>query len=480
MTDVNPTTLDELWSEIGFSEDEKASKLQELRSEIDGIHGNFIEEAEQLCVTLTSTIEQVKESHISKLKVIDAPESEIERVEQSGVVGDIRTRQREVQSQFDDFYITVYQPRAAEFSHLQAQIRHSSDRLGLELEPEFAEIGTEDLSLMRLAKFRSRSRDLDQKLTAEIIRFAELEEEISNLSRDLQEDNPPAIQEILQQQNYSERVFEQLTEHRDELKQLFDKRRRYISEMAVEITKLWDLLNVEEYVRNQFMASHTVLSQKNVEDCIAEAERLIALRNTQLPHLIELMKTDIEHIASDLSYTKAELLAIFKACAEAEDDKQLFDNYEAQLIRLKKLHIAATPILDLVRQREEIIQEYKKLERAEAPEQKPYRPKSPGVAEKSRIERIRRRHKVVLPRVEGKLMVLLEKFRDQGAMDFTWKGQTLIDELKDVAVPDSTCVRKTSGTSAVPSKRSRNSVAPTAWAVSGGSSRQRKSVGPKH
>jgi hypothetical protein len=202
------------------------------------------------------------------------------------------------------------------------------------------------------------------------------------------------------------------------------------------------------------------------------------------------MKTDIEHIASDLSYTKEEVRAIFKRNDEADSDEEKFNNYEAELIRLKKLHIAATPILDLVRQREEIIQEYNTSEQQTAqaepaetsePGKRKVRPQPPDPSEKGRIERIRRRYKLILPRVEGKLKVLLEQFREQGGVDFTWKGQKLIEELKDVPVPHTERVRKPTGATTATSRRTRASVAPSGWAATGGqkpgSPLHRRSVG---
>jgi hypothetical protein len=76
------------------------------------------------------------------------------------------------------------------------------------------------------------------------------------------------------------------------------------------------------------------------------------------------------------------------------------------------------------------------------------------------------------------LKVLLEQFKEQGEVDFVWKGQRLIDELKDVPVPQTARVRKSTAATSLTSKR--NSVSPTTWTTGGtqkqGSPKTRKSV----
>jgi hypothetical protein len=470
MVELTPSSVDGIWTEIGFTDEEKSTQIENLKAELERIKENFTQETEQRLEALTSTIDQIKEKHISELRVVGAPESEIEQVQQSGLEGDLPTRESEVQARYDAFYTKIYQPRVIEFETLKGQIQRLSDRLGQEIEAEFAEIGTEDLSLDRLSKFRGHARQLEAKLTESVMRFSEVEEEIARLARDLQEDNPPDVAQILLQQDVSESAFQTLDNYLDDLKELFETRRRQIAEMAVEITKLWDLLKVEEYERNQFMASHTVLSQANVEDCIAEAERLMALRSTQLPRLVQLMRRDIRHIASDLSYTEEQLEEIEKECSKPENEEDRFTKTEAELLKLKKLHIAATPILDLVKQRDEIYREYERChpttEPAEATDdgkKRSSRPRPPEVADRGRIDRIDRRYKIVLPRVEGKLKVLLEQFREEGGIDFTWKGKILIDELKDVPVPATTRVRTTTGTPGSSSKRSKKDASVATW-----------------
>jgi hypothetical protein len=120
-----------------------------------------------------------------------------------------------MQARYPDSHATVYELLVSKFTVLQNQIQRSSNRLGIELGTEVAEIGKEDLGLNRLAKFRERARELDEKLTGEIIKFGAIGEEIASLLRHLQEGSPPEITELLLKQDYSERAFEGVTNRRD-------------------------------------------------------------------------------------------------------------------------------------------------------------------------------------------------------------------------------------------------------------------------
>jgi hypothetical protein len=423
---------------------------------IKRVHADFLAETLTKVEILTSTIEQIKENHIVKLRAIGGSDAEIESVRASGQTGTIRERHMEVQSNFDKFWDTVYTVRSGQFAQLQRRILVASHQLGID-DRAFAEVDEDDMGPEKLARFQRKASELDDDLERRSNEFLALEQEISRLSRDLQEETPREVNELFFKQEYSAGAFERVTGYLQTLNELFETRRRYISEMAVEIKSLWDLLKVDDSVRRQFMDSHTVLSEKNVEDCRAEAQRLTQLRNQRLPYLIQLMKTDIRHIGTDLSYDAATMAEIYSRCDEGSEDGSLerFNSYEAELLHLKKLHIAGQPIIELIKQREEIIEEYHEAtaaHRENAPPKAKETPRTrpPEPTDRLRIEKATRRYKMVLPRVNKKLKAWLLRFKEEDGADFLWKGKPIIDELEDVQVPPSEQerVRKTTRGSA--------------------------------
>ena len=124
--------------------------------------------------------------------------------------------------------------------------------------------------------------------------------------------------------------------------------------------------------------------------------------------------------------------------AETEDNRteeekrlasriEVFLRYDAERIRLRKLHLIAEPIIEIIKQRKEIVDDYKELHDPGRKNRKlgldP--PSAAGLEElksKFHIEKVTRRYKFVLPRVEKKLKTALIQCKQENGDDFLWKG----------------------------------------------------------
>ena len=487
---------------------------------------------------------------------------------------------------------------------------------------EFAQIGEEDLTNDRLKRFEDKAKELQKEVSARFVVFSDIKNKIIKLQADLCEVSPPEIEEMLNGHVYSDRVCEQLTDYHNYLSEIFETRKKYISEMAVEIVKLWDALDVDEETRNRFLQTHNAFSQKNVQDCIDEAERLTKIRNDHLPEIIEKMKKEISNICDDLSYSEEQKQEIYEKCdndkldeksseneiakdiqfysenkelfidfdnvkddeeeqSEEEDDEheeeiqsakdekidneekqeegeqpthsenieeeeedekgeerpfvyvevikpedlkeeeeeksqipvpefeenveetknfvKIYNNYEMELYRLRKIRLVSQPIIDSIKQRQEMIDEYnnvmeelkqaketaskqknkettskpkdnettskpKKKEKNKqkdmaksAPvkkkknvnddqrteqlngqiELKTIRVRPPNAQDKIYQEKVIRRYKTILPRLEKKLLITLIQFREDNGEDFLWNQKPIINELKHIHVTQS-------------------------------------------
>ncbi|OHT10229.1 hypothetical protein TRFO_20527 [Tritrichomonas foetus] len=548
-------TILSIWDEIGYSDDEKDEGLRKINAQIENVRADFISKTLQQCQTVMAETEQIRQKHIAMLKVIDAPESEIDKIYEYGKTGTIKEKYEEVKSKYKEFLV-IYKTKRHEFEVFQKQIDSCFHSIGIindEQKGEFTEIGEKDLTLARLRRYEKKANELNEEVDSRSIRFDDIKKKILSMNHDLQEELPNDIQELLNKRVFSNAVFNRLEEFILYLKDLTKTRQNYISEMGVEITRLWDLLHVEEGIRRQFHASHTALSQKNVQDCIDEADRLTQIRNQHLPEIIERIKDDIIVICQSLGYSKEQKDEIIKKCenppnsipqqenlnSESENPEQaqenneelnendqnenpelntennekdkdendekgeiednadktednvifvnenggeddiiegvptpnfdenplinIFNRYDSELIRLKKIQLVAQPIIDLINQRSEIISEYEEvinrpvevatednisetseqikirrfdqLNGKNLPIKKRIRPTD--AKEKLHIEKVTRRHKCVLPRVEKKLFIHLVQFREQTDEDFLWEGKPIINELSHIHVSKS-------------------------------------------
>jgi hypothetical protein len=124
----------------------------------------------------------------------------------------------------------------------------------------------------------------------------------------------------------------------------------------------------------------------------------------------------------------------------------------------------------LVNQRAEIVAEFDRISAeagAAAEEGKKPGPLDPSAAR--RAEKASRRHKVVLPRVEKKLKILLIEFKEQNSEDFMWDGEPIIGKLEHVHIARSELQHI---------KRKKSAQADDFEASKGGGKGIRKSVAP--
>lgn len=478
--EARATTLDELWDEIGLTQDEKDEEMRKMKENLIRVKSDFIAQTLQRCQTANAEIEEIKGKHIEMLNSLGASQADIQIVESSGNTGTIKARYEEVTQNFENFQVLIYNRRYQEFSEFQKQIDFAFEQIGIsekEKREPFDEIGTENLSQERLTQYQHKAKELNKEVASREARFNELRDRISQLSKDLQEPVAEKATAVLEERKYSDKAFKVLDKTVRELEDLYDTRKQHVAEMAVEITKLWDLLRVDELERKQFLEEHNALSQKNVQDCIDEAQRLTKLRNENIDEIIGRLRAEITKYCKDLSYSQEQREEIFERCENAPEQAQteeashenneqtecfdldetncedvspelqrkidIFTRYDAERVHLRKVHLTAQPIIDLIKQRKEIIDDFKELsdpgrmKRKYGGENDEEEEEEEKTISKLHAEKVTRRHKYVLPRVEKKLKILLIQFHEQNGEDFLWNGKPIINKLSHVQVAPS-------------------------------------------
>lgn len=578
-----PPSVIQLWDEIGLTQEERDEEVRKMNEAIERVRSDFISSTVQECQQLTQSIDEIKEKHIKYLKALKAPESDIEKVNDSGKEGTIKKRYEEVRDSYTE-YMKIVRKRIGEFQEDMQLIELYSYNLGIppEEQGEFGNLGEEDLTLARLERFHRKVQELNDEVDRKSLQFDKLSKSIQQNSHDLQEDIPEHIQNYIDKKIYSQEAFDALQEYLDELRSVRETRVIQISEKAVEITRLWDLLEIDDDERRAFLNSHSALSHKNIQDCNNEINRLTEIRNQNLPILIRNLKKQIISICDDLSYSEEQKHEILERCEkqnqenidtveteepvtkdaeEKTDEPQItgetttevekpvesaeqapkeeeikpqeeeqqpaeqpeeqpkaeeenkpedspvepteekkddeveikpeqqeeqneiteqteeqevteilvdpderteieirtedteqdrlinyFNNLDTELLHLKRVHLVAQPIIDLIQQREEVIEEFNSAKAAvegdEAQAGKGQKKgkraeKKPDPQQLLHIEKVSRRYKSVLPRIEKKLKLLLIEFKEQNEEDFIWNSKPIIESLEHVKLSNS-------------------------------------------
>jgi hypothetical protein len=204
-----------------------------------------------------------------------------------------------------------------------------------------------------------------------------------------------------------------------------------LTQYAIEITHLWDLLNVEDEHRTAFLQSHSTIGEGDLEACGAEVVRLSELRNEHLPTLVESQKVEAEGLWEKLHIATESRPQFDPQSGDQSVSKLVreFSFYEEEIVRLKKLTVALHPLLSAIEEREEIIREYESVSQATSDVHRLLSRERGCAHQLLREEKARRRYKGALPKVEKKLLQLLAEFKSTHGTDFEWDGIPYIEHL---------------------------------------------------
>lgn len=406
-----------LWDQLGLSDEERHEELYRLNTLLQAAKEEPVEAARKERNSLMFKIDDLKKKHVQLLRCTGGDQKQIKAVEARGKEGTLRERLRDVQSAFDEFE-PIYNEKMKTLKELWDKIQTLCEKLEL-TDEERQRYGTFDeanLSPAQEKRYESIVRELETEEELRRKAFQELKEKIEKISGDLGESIEPDFQEFLESEPVSISGYETAVEKYESLTLLKEKRAAMITEFALEISHCWDLLRTSEAERKEFVSSHALLSEANVQDCRNEIEKLRNSIVERLPELIVTVKDDIKDICESLHNMSPEtenLLAL------ETEDMDTFKQLDNELLRLKREFVVCQPILDLIKQRSEIIKEYDELMSAKD-------------VDKTQLDKIQRRKKCVLPRIEKKLLIQLIEYKDSCGHDFLWDGEVLAEELPHI------------------------------------------------
>ena len=423
--ELDATNLESLWAELGLPPSEIAKQQNKLARLISGVRYNAKKEATAEKIKYVDEIQRIKDRHISLMKAIGESDEECQIVEDSGFEGTLRERLQEVQENLKNF-----EPKCieilSEFNELKQKTDVLFEKLGVceEERGEFAEVGEKDLSQERKKRFIEKEKQLKEEIEERKNVFRDLKENIYQAANKIGTQVSDRINEIFTSEDLTPKSLDIAREYLDDLNMIYKSRVSQISELAIEITREWDLLGVSESQRKEFINAHSQLTEKCIQELSDERLRLRNLKTEKLPELIEHVKSEIISTCETLHLSKNEIEELLDNVPTVpEDNLTTFKAFENLSLEMKRVLLLSQPILDLINQKDEIIKEYNELLKDEQDLNKPKNPKT---------DKIKRRYKFILPRVEKKLLLAALEFKQINGTDFIWEGQKIVDIYSNI------------------------------------------------
>ncbi|KAH0785894.1 hypothetical protein GPJ56_010155 [Histomonas meleagridis] len=449
LLDTQPTDLESLWEELGLSQTEIEAEEQKLADRIERVKRDAIKEAIDTKNHLISQIEEIKTTHIKQLAALGNNESLINEVKSKGNEGTLIERYTEVKSLFDGFKPT-FEEREEEFLVLKENIDELFDKIGYEEEDrgEFNEIGETDLTKERLQRFESRIEELKAEVKSRENILSQYKTDIQDVMKQIESKVSPKIQEIFDNNDVSHKSFEILQEYLEDVTSIRESRIKKLYELAVEITHEWELLRTPKEERNKFLEKKKLLTEESISECEKEIVRLRSLRNEKLPELINDLQNELIYIYETFHYPETEIQKkideVFSLVTNPNDNIQIFNVFEKAVYDNRKLLQISQPLIDLAKQRNDIITEYENCIKEEEQKMKSMKNKNEKVQNDPKTEKIKRRYKCVLPRIEKKLLISAMEYKKKMNEDFVYDGMKVVDMLKHVKLSQAE-VMKTKG-----------------------------------
>lgn len=422
-----------LWTELGIDDEAQQNEFGELRQEFQTVYNQFLDKLSNRCKEARKEIEHVQSIHKQAMKAYGLSDSDIAEALPQIEPTQLLQQLEKAKEAYQNFKLTC----SDRIQKLESLVRTASemfDALGVPLEErgEYSEVGDIDYSRDRIERFRKRIQDLRSDVEERTREVRAAKTTITNLVTELKFGLAEADTTMLESDSIDAATLQRCRELIEQLEAFKKKRVDEISQLAMEITHLWELLNISDKERAEFLKSHSTISEEVLTSCKEELERLSKLRDERIPELIEHQKQEALQLYERLHIAVESRPVFSDPSDDADGPQREFAFYEAEIVRLKKLLMSVTPILTSIEEREEIISEYENFGQAGTDAQR-LLSRGPGHAQQlMREEKARRRYKVVLPRLDKKLYAMLKDYRDANGSDFEWDGSPYIDKLTDV------------------------------------------------
>jgi hypothetical protein len=436
----------QLWEELGLSEKAREQEMEDLKNAFRTVYHDSLDKLAWRCQQTRNEIQKIQTTHQRAMKAFGVGDSEISRAITPIQPFSLLEQLEGAKKAYDGFR-TACADRIQKLENLVQMASKLFDQLGVpeDARGEFSEVGEIDFSRDRMERFRKKIQELKDTLEARTKHLLTLKSSIRELLGELGSELSPENLAVFDSGIVDSETISRCEAILADLESVKRTRVAQITQFAIEITHLWDLLGVSDAERAAFLRSHSTISEKVLISCSNEVTHLCKLRDERLPELIEKQKREVEDLWSKLHIAVESRPRFCQENGQNDEDGTVvaeFLFYEAEIIRLKKMMVSLHPLLSLINDREDIISEFEAVSQMTNDATRLLSREKGSAQQLMREEKARRRHKVVLPRLEKKLYVMLKTYKHNHGADFEWDGVPYIDKLANVTPPPRLVTRK--------------------------------------
>lgn len=444
--------LEEIWDQVGYSPQERASQLKELLMSFRDQCDQKISEELGVVETFRQEITESKEELKAISEALKTPVDSRLLEAKSGMT--LINELENLQATLDGLRAEA-EIAKADMRECQKHLIESHLALGIDMEPRWNDIET-DLTLSRRREFHAKVEEMKHEVANRTNTVIQLLRDCQHLMSDLAID-AQASASILDRQiagslarskdssfimsskfetesctGISNIALERLTERVSELHKEKKSRKTKLQEMGAEIAMLWEQLRISEDEQRAFSESVKGLGMDTIRKGEEELKRLKQLKGEMLGSLIEEARESIYQLWQETNATastKEEFDGI-DVIDQTLYDNELLEAHEEYLHVLQERFEQMKPIIQLIERREDILRqrtEYEELQKDST------RLNQRGAAMAKQLmeeEKMARRIKKELPKLTKLLKEKLSEWKERNKEDFQYQGEVYVDVMK--------------------------------------------------
>lgn len=445
--------LEEVWDEVGYNPEERASQLSDLLVKFRDLCDNKIAEERGVAETFRHTISDAREE-LEKtgkaLKALIDPQ-----LLKGGSNMTLTDELDTLEAALEGLRASAKTARS-DLNETRGQLIEAHEALGLDMDPKYRDVES-DLTFERREMFHLKLEEMKDELKSRTAAVIQLIRDCQHLMRDLRINaNDEGISEwdrritgsLIRSKDgsfmmaskfqtdtctgISSKALDELTTRVTDLSTEKKHRRTRLEEMGVEISTLWEKLGVSEEEQRAFTDSVVGLSIETIEKGEKELKRLHELKNLMRGKLILDARSIIKELWEETNATEEQRKAFEPIHVENQEifNDELLEQHEKYVIVLQERLEQMQPILRLIERREEIIKERMEYEELQKDSE---RLKQRGAAltkQLMREEKMAKRIKRELPKLTTMLDDKLREWRQEYGENFQVHGENYQEIMK--------------------------------------------------
>ena len=444
--------LEEVWDEVGYSPEDRASQLSDLLMKFRDLCEEKISEERGVAETFRQTISEAKEEvrrTAAALKTFADPFLLQEHPGQT-LTDELAT----LEAALEGLRAAASAARE-DLKECRDYIIESHEALGLDVDAKWRDIES-DLTAQRREEFHRKRAEMKEEIGTRMAAVIQLVRDCQQLMSDLkiepERDGSELDRRIAGSLVRSKdgsfimaskfrsntciginsMALEDLTKRAAQLHSEKRQRKVQLQEMGAEIATLWEKLHIPEEEQLAFTESVQGLGIDTIEKGKAELKRLKNLKSKMLGKLIHEARQTIVDLWNQIDATKDYRSAFTPYNVSLEDcfSDELLDQHEEYIGQLSSRLEQMKPILRIIERREIIVRERYEYEELQKDSD---RLKQRGAAMTRQLmeeEKMARRIKRELPRLTEILTDKLHDWKGKNGEDFQFRGETYLETME--------------------------------------------------